>query len=40
VARSQAMNVDLLVARIVDRILRRSGRELDVGVPDLGPITR
>jgi hypothetical protein len=38
VGRTQAMNVDFFVARVVDRILRRDGRKLDVGPRGLTPI--
>jgi hypothetical protein len=38
VARTQMMNGDLLVARIVDRLLRRDERQLDVGPPGLAPL--
>jgi hypothetical protein len=39
VARSQAMSLDLFVAKVVDGILRRSSRNLDVGITGMTPAT-
>lgn len=40
VTRTQAMNADVLLARVIDRVLRRSARQLDVGrpLPAPGPV--